>query len=50
MSEGEDIKLKCSTGTNKLNEKNSDSFLNKQDTWQKFKLFKKKQKGMHATI
>ena len=38
MCEGEDIKLKCGTGTNKLNEKHSDSFLNK-DTWQKFKLF-----------
>ena len=45
--EGEDIKLTCGTSTNKLNEKHSDSFLilNKQDTWQKFNLFRKKKKG-----
>ena len=44
MCEGEDIKLTYGTSTNKLNEKHSDSFLinNKQDTWQKFNLFRKK--------
>ena len=52
MCEGEDIKPKCGTSTNKLNKKHSDSFVNKQDTRQKFNLFRKekKKKKPHATI